>query len=191
MSGVTRRAFLKGGAVAAGGLVVGCRTTDSSVAPDAAMSDAIVFDAWINITPDDRILLYVDKVEMGQGTLTAYATLVGEELEVDPQRIEVRHAWVDARFNLMGMQSTGGSTSLSDRWTPLRESAAAARVVLERAGAEQMRVPVEDVAARDGFVVHLPSARRLSAALTCTVRREAILLPTSSSKAKTSAMSPS
>ena len=27
---------------------------------------------------------------MGQGTFTAFATLVAEELEVDPQRIEVR-----------------------------------------------------------------------------------------------------
>ncbi len=156
MSGLTRREFLSASAAAAsaaaaGGLIVGCRTASGPAGPTGA-ADSATFDAWINITPDDRIFVMVDKVEMGQGTLTGFATLVGEELEVDPQRIELRHAWVDERFGRM--QSTGGSNSLAARYLPLRESAARARVMLERAAAERLGVDVAEVAARDGFVVH-------------------------------------
>ena len=45
-------------------------------------------DAWLEITADDRVVLHVDKVEMGQGTFTAFATLVGEELEVAQVRLK-------------------------------------------------------------------------------------------------------
>ena len=103
MTALTRRGFLQGAAVAAGGLVVGCA---SPLPPVPAAGDARVsgFDAWLHVTNDDRILLYCDKVEMGQGTFTAFATLVAEELEVDPQRIEVRHAPANDAFKLRDVQ---------------------------------------------------------------------------------------
>ena len=161
MTEFTRRAFLQGSTVAVAGLVIGCRTHATAKWKEAP--GAAEFDAWIQITPADDVLVYVDKVEMGQGTLTGFATLVGEELELDPQRIKVRHASVDSRYRVPGpIQGTGGSTSLVDRWVPLRESAARARVLLERAGAERMGVPIDEVDARDGFVRHAASGRALS-----------------------------
>lgn len=163
MTELSRRTFLQGSAVVAGGLLLGCRTGHSPGRPvDLVTDDVGVFDTWLNITPEGRVVLIVDKVEMGQGTLTGSATAVGEELEVDPLDIEVRHAWVDDHFDSLGLQGTGGSTSMADRYLPLRETAARARVMLERAGAERMQVPVEAVSARDGFVVHESSGRSLS-----------------------------
>ena len=163
MTEVTRRGFLQGGAAVASGLLLGCQTRPPQARPhDLSTQEVGTFDTWLNVTPEGRVVLVVDKVEMGQGTWTGSATAVGEELEVDPLEIEVRHAWVDDKFDSFGIQGTGGSTSLSDRYLPLRETAARARIMLERAGAERMQVPVESVSARDGFVSHPPSARRLS-----------------------------
>ncbi len=161
MSGLTRRAFLSGSTATAAGLLIGCRTRRRPPVATEQGGASTEFDAWIHVTPDDRIVVYVDKVEMGQGTLTGFATLVGEELEVDPQRIDVRHAFVDERYP-GPMQATGGSTSLAERFLPVRSSAARARVMLERAAADRMGVAVEEVAARDGEIVHVSSGRRLS-----------------------------
>ena len=87
MSELTRRRFLQGTGLAAGGLIMGCalRPNKSAVSLVSERSfEGAAFDAWLQITPDDRILLQLDKVEMGQGTTTGFATLLAEELEVDP-----------------------------------------------------------------------------------------------------------
>ncbi len=86
MSGLTRSAFLRASGLGAGALVLGCRSSGSwSAGLDG--SETAVFDAWLAITSDDRILLHVDKVEMGQGTHTAYATRIAEELRISPSGV--------------------------------------------------------------------------------------------------------
>ncbi len=135
MTGLTRRAFLQASGITAGALVLGCRSSEawSSSGRDSD-SDTAVFDAWLAITEDDRILLHVHKVEMGQGTHTAFATLVGEELRVPPDRIELIAAPVDGAY-ASPMQMTGGSNSLRATWEPLRETCARARELLRAAAA--------------------------------------------------------
>ena len=157
MSGLTRRQFIGGSAAAAataGGMWIGCTSAASGVSAAPGAAD---LGPWIQITPDDRVLVWADKVEMGQGTMTGYATLVGEELELDPARIEVVHPGVDARFG--PFQSTGGSTSLAERWLPLRESAAKARERLKRAAADRLGVPTHELEVDAGRVSHPASGR--------------------------------
>ena len=156
MSGLTRREFLGGSAAAAvaagSGLLVGCASSQSTT----GSADTQALGPWIEITNEDRVLVWVDKVEMGQGTMTGYATLVGEELDLDPARIEVVHPGVDQRF---GFQNTGGSNSLSASWGPLRESAAEARARLELAAAKRFDVPRSELSVDDGAVLHAASGR--------------------------------
>lgn len=162
MSGLTRREFLGSSAAAAaiaatgGGLVVGCT---SPSAAGTATPGATELGPWIQITNDGRVLVWADKVEMGQGTMTGYATLVGEELDLDPARIELRHPGVDARF---GFQNTGGSNSLASSWVPLRETAARARARLEMAAADRLDVPRSELSVDDARVTHAGSGRSLS-----------------------------
>ncbi len=160
MSGLTRRAFLRASGLGAGALVLGCRSSGSWCA-GLDGSETAVFDAWLAITSDDRILLHVDKVEMGQGTHTAYATLIAEELRITPQRIEIRSAPVDDAFS-NPMQMTGGSDSMRGSWEPLRLTGARAREMLRSAAAERFGVEATEIEVDDGFVRNSASGERLS-----------------------------
>ena len=126
MSDLSRRGFLQLSGAAAGSLVLGCSTTPDETWATTAPDDGSAFDAWLAITPEGRILVHAHKVEMGQGTHTAFATLVGEELRTPPERIEIVSAPVDEVFGAP-MQGTGGSSSLKEIWVPLRETGARAR----------------------------------------------------------------
>jgi len=160
---LTRRVFLQGTGVAAGGLVAGCvlRSSPDAVSRAAEESfEGTTFDAWLQITPDDRIILQLDKVEMGQGTTTGYATLLAEELEVDPRRIEVHPAPVHEQFR-KPLQVTGGSTSMREGFEPLRRTGAQARERLKRAAAERWGVATATLAAQDGAIQNPATGERL------------------------------
>lgn len=142
----------------------------ASPSKGAVASASFEPNAWLRITPDDRILFTLDRVEMGQGTMTSHATLVAEELEVEPVRIEVVFAegrggeYNNPKF---GIQLTGGSTSVATSWEPLRRAGATAREMLRAAAARRLAVPVSEVTARDGRLHHQPSGRSLSYGEVC------------------------
>ena len=46
-------------------------------------------NAWVAITPDNQITIFVEKPEMGQGQRTVEAMLLAEELEVDLSAIRI------------------------------------------------------------------------------------------------------
>lgn len=162
MSPVTRRDFLRHSGVAVGSLVLGCSTTHSRQWPNQTdHPDAEAFDAWLAITPSGEILVQAFKVEMGQGTYTAFATLVGEELRTSPQSITLLSAPVGAAFGAP-MQGTGGSTSLKEIWQPMRESAARAREMLIATAAGRWAVEPASLTIDEGAVVQPASGARLS-----------------------------
>ncbi len=61
----------------------------------------------------------------------------------------------------LGVQATGGSSSVRDAWGPLRQAAACARALLLEAGARRLGVPRADCATAAGAVVHAGSGRRI------------------------------
>lgn len=146
MNGMSRRTFLQASGIAAGSLLLGCggRSPGSAWAEVPSVHG---FDAFLAITPDGRILVRANEAEMGQGTFTAFATLIGEELRTDPRLIEVEAAPVAAAY---GMQSTGGSSSLVGMWEPMRETGARAREMLRAAAAMRWGVDVAAVDVADG-----------------------------------------
>lgn len=62
----------------------------------------------------------------------------------------------------LGIQITGGSSSVRDAWLPMRTAGAAARDMLLRAGAMRLDVAATELSTRDGMVTHEPSGRALS-----------------------------
>ncbi|RLM51443.1 xanthine dehydrogenase family protein molybdopterin-binding subunit, partial [Halobellus sp. Atlit-31R] len=69
--------------------------------------------------------------------------------------------WLMAKLGReLGIMFTGGSTSVKDAWTPMREAGAVARAMLLKAAAEEWRVPVARLATEDGFVLG-PGGRRM------------------------------
>ncbi|NIR59616.1 MAG: molybdopterin-dependent oxidoreductase, partial [Gammaproteobacteria bacterium] len=118
---------------------------------------------WVAIGPDNRVTVRIDRSEMGQGVLTALATLVAEELEVDLAQVRTEFAPADPAYAnpLLDAQITGGSTAVRAAWTSLRRAAAQAREQLRAAAAERWGVTSTACRAQAGAVVHVPSGRRL------------------------------
>ncbi len=58
----------------------------------------------------------------------------------------------------LGVNATGGSSSVADAWGPLRMAAATARASLLSAAASQWNVPVGELVVKDGVVTH-PSGK--------------------------------
>ena len=160
--GLSRRALIRAGAAAGGGLLlsIGLRM------PDAAAADASGFapNAFVRIDRDGRVTLIVCQVEMGQGTYSSMPMLIAEELEVDLAQAHVEHAPPDDKlyFNpLLGFQATGGSTSVPGFWEPLRRAGATARTMLVAAAADSWKVDANSCRAEKGEVVHVPTGRKL------------------------------
>lgn len=105
---------------------------------------------WFEITADNEIVLHSPKVEMGQGSFTSMAQIAADELAVDISQMKVVHA-ATASGNVDGF-STGGSTSISSLWMPLRELAATMREMLKAEAAKQMGLGVAALSVSKGIV---------------------------------------
>ncbi len=71
--------------------------------------------------------------------------------------------WSMARAGrALGIQVTGGSTSVRDAWLPMRAAGAAARDMLQRAAARRLDVPVAELEVAGGMVTHGASGRALA-----------------------------
>jgi isoquinoline 1-oxidoreductase beta subunit len=132
------------------------------VQPGAQPGD-FVPGAWLRITPDDKLYFTLDRVEMGQGTMTSHAQILADELEVDPARFVVELAGADRAYDNpdSNLQVTGGSASVKLSYDPLRRAGAVAREMLRSAAAKRFQAPLADCRAEGGAVVHVPSGRRL------------------------------
>lgn len=161
-----RRNILKAGAAVGGGLLIGFYLPGAQRLAQAADASPALFapNAWIRVGADDTVTIMLDKSEMGQGVMTALPMLVAEELEVDWARVRVETAPADKAYTnpLLGMQGTGGSTSVRSSWVGLRKAGATARELLVSAAAQTWGVKEEACHAEQGAVLHPASGRRLS-----------------------------
>jgi len=74
---------------------------------------------------------------------------------------EALRSVMGALFKVMGLQLTGGSSTVPDSFTKLRMAGAAARETLKLAASRQSGVPVDQLKTEKGAVV-LPDGRRLA-----------------------------
>src|SRR5437764_8600559 len=154
VSVVNRRDFLKKGAAGGAALVVGFHLAPRAFADQAKDQEEKTpnpFDAWVRITPDDRVTLVLGKSEMGQGVFTALPMILAEELSLDWKQVHVEQAPTNPKIYDLG---TGGSGSVAGSWLPLRQAGAAAREMLIAAAAKRWDVGTDTCKAKNGFVVH-------------------------------------
>ncbi|AJE04113.1 xanthine dehydrogenase family protein molybdopterin-binding subunit [Geobacter pickeringii] len=161
---MSRRAFLRTGAVLGGGLILGVHLPLGTARGVEPPGKTFAPNAFLRIGSDDSITVIVNKSEMGQGVYTALPMIVAEELEVDPAVIRVEPAPVAPAYNhaLWGIQVTGGSTSVRTEWERLAQAGAAARQMLIAAAAGRWEAKPAECRAENGQVVHQPTGRRLS-----------------------------
>lgn len=157
---LTRRRFLQVGGIVLGGAMVAiypgrvpmrraaAQTVENLDFPASISSYRP--DFWFEVLPDNTIILKSPKVEMGQGIFTGYAMLAAEELEVPLSQIKVEHAATST--GVIDSLGTGGSTSTSSMFTPIREVAATMREMLKAAAAKEWGVDVSAVTASNGSI---------------------------------------
>ncbi len=153
---VSRRDFLRTGALACGGLVLGLHLPGlKPLAALAAQEPSIrVLNAFVRIGTDDVVTVIANHSEMGQGAYTSIAQVVADELEADWSKVRVESAPVDPVYNhtVFGIQMTGGSTSTWSEWDRLRKAGASAKRMLVEAAAEKWGVDPSGCLAVRGVV---------------------------------------
>jgi len=157
---VSRRDFLKTGAVGGASLVIGFYWGPRPAEAAEAGGD-FAPNAYIQIDPSGEIRLVAARSEMGQGVRTSLLMILAEELDADWSKIKVEQAVAtsDAKY---GDMTTGGSQSVRSSWDPLRQAGAAARAMLIAAAAETWGVPTAECSATGGSVIeHKKSGRRV------------------------------
>jgi isoquinoline 1-oxidoreductase beta subunit len=161
----SRRGFLRSGAAAGGGLMLGLSLPFANYAAQAADTDGFAPNAFVHIGTDGQIVLTMPYVEMGQGTYTAIAMLIAEELEVELNQVRLEHAPPNERLYgnplLGGIQATGNSNAIRAAWTPMRQAGAVARTMLVSAAAERWNVDPATCRAQSGEVIHAPTGRSI------------------------------
>jgi isoquinoline 1-oxidoreductase subunit beta len=154
----TRRAFLKTSVFAGTGLVL-CLELPRSAAADAPVT--FEPNAYISITPDNIVRLWITRSEMGQGVHTTLPMMLAEELEADWSQIQYEQAMPGGRFKGIRLR-TSGSGSTVGTYNALRKAGATAREMLIAAAAEKWNVTASSCRANQGTVVHPVSGRVLS-----------------------------
>src|SRR5437764_2268560 len=168
VTNLSRRKFIVGSAaVAGGGLALGIPLAfDGSGAASAAAKSATEtgteVNAWVVIRPDSTCVIRMARSEMGQGTETGLAQLVAEELDCGWTHVKTEFPTPGqslARKRAWGEMGTGGSRGIRTSEDYVRRGAAAARLMLLQAAADQWHAPVEELTVSDGVITHVASKR--------------------------------
>jgi isoquinoline 1-oxidoreductase subunit beta len=100
--GVKRRIFLIGGAAVVGGGIFALRWQHGAMQDRAkaltGQAGEATFTGWLKISTTDEITLYSPSVDMGQGTHSALAQMLAEELDADFSKLRVEQAPADPAF---------------------------------------------------------------------------------------------
>ncbi|HJU88076.1 MAG TPA: xanthine dehydrogenase family protein molybdopterin-binding subunit [Gemmatimonadaceae bacterium] len=174
---VTRRDFVRLGAIAAGGLMLGFYLVERDRPRHLPNEGAFSPNGFLRIGTDGSIVVIIDKSEMGQGVVTSLAMLVAEELECSLDSVRTEFAPIHTQYNRLfagarvtafgrisevGAQATGGSSSVQSSWMTLRRAGAAAREMLIDAAAARWSVARDGCVARNGAITHAATNRRAS-----------------------------
>ncbi|MDB5025279.1 MAG: xanthine dehydrogenase family protein molybdopterin-binding subunit [Mucilaginibacter sp.] len=152
---ISRRNFLKAGALLSGGLLISFTVPHAGrlMVQDAAT--AFAPNAFLRISADNSITVILSHVEMGQGVWTTLPMILAEELDADWNNIKVMHSGVDKDYNhtVYGIQITGGSSTTWSEFDRYRKAGATARVMLTQAAAKRSGVAVESCTTKNGHVI--------------------------------------
>ena len=159
-----RRGFMRVSFAAAGGLVVSLYLGRTSPAREssAPQAPAKVYppDAFVNIKPDGKIVIQVNRLEFGQGVQTALPMVLADELDADWKNVigELAPAADVYKDPLYGIQMVGGSGSIAHSYQQYRELGAKTRAMLVAAAADRWKT-TPDKCRTEASVVHGPTGQ--------------------------------
>jgi isoquinoline 1-oxidoreductase beta subunit len=148
---LSRRAVLKAGVVAGGGLSLGWQFGSARAAVPGQLS------AFVQIAADGAIRITAHQPEVGQGVRTSFPMMIAEELDVDWAQVTVVPAPGDRAT--YGVQIAGGSMATPTQFDRMRRLGAAARAMLVQAAAAAWGVPAAEISTGSAMLHHKPSGR--------------------------------
>jgi len=160
---LSRRKFLTGGVVVAGGLVLGVhyypKLSSGATLPHNTNADRAKLNpsVYLGIDPDGTVWIVASRSEMGTTSRTTLPLVVADELDADWNRVKIEQAIGDKRY---GDQFTDGSHSIRSFYDAMREAGATARFMLIQAAAKQWGVPPAECETELHVVVHRSTNRR-------------------------------
>jgi len=146
---LTRRQLLEAGALVVGFSLAPRLARGQSVAtaPRALPLDAV--DSFLAVRADGTVVVHSGKVDLGTGHRIAMRQMVGEELDLGVDRIEL----IEGDTALTPNQGpTAGSTGVMRGGVELRQAAATAREALLALAAERLQRPAGELSLADGTV---------------------------------------
>ena len=166
---LNRRGFLRVSFAAAGGLFVSLYLrvplTGDALAQEVPMPQvpAKVFppDAFVNIRPDGKIVIQVNRLEFGQGVQTALPMVLADEMDADWSNViaDLAPAADVYKDPMFGIQMVGGSGSIAHSFQQYRELGAKTRAMLVAAAADRWKT-TPDKLRTEASVVHGPNGQR-------------------------------
>jgi isoquinoline 1-oxidoreductase beta subunit len=178
--GISRRGLLIGGGAAVG-LLVAWQAWPRRYQPNLAADPAeTLFNAFLKIGADGRVVVAVPQAEVGQGVYTTLPQILADELGADWRTVAVEPAplsplyvnqllagdlgeaawptglgrWaMEEEAERSALMLTGGSTSVRAFEPRLREAGAAARALLQMAAADRWNADWAELDTSQGFVV--------------------------------------
>ena len=179
---LSRRKLLIGGGAGVG-LLVAWGLWPRRYEPNLrAAPGETLFNAFLRIASDGRVIVAVPQAELGQGVYTSLPQILADELGADWRTIAVEAAPISPLYangvlagaiagarlpeSLRGVEQwalreyatrtalmlTGGSTSIRAFEAPMRAAGAAARALLSKAAGKRWELDWETLDTRSGFV---------------------------------------
>ena len=136
---IDRRGFLRVSFAAASGLLVSLYLPPITLGQEAPAPKVYPPDAFVNIRPDGKIVIQVNRLEFGQGVQTSLPMVLADELDADWSNViaELAPAADVYKDPLFGMQMVGGSGSIAHSFQQYRELGAKTRAMLVAAAADR------------------------------------------------------
>jgi isoquinoline 1-oxidoreductase beta subunit len=162
---LTRRGFLRVSFAAAGGLMVSLYLSPNDAGAQEAplppqQPKVYPPDAFVNIRPDGKIVIQVNRLEFGQGVQTSLPMVLADELDADWANViaELAPAADVYKDPMFGIQMVGGSGSIAHSFQQYRELGAKTRAMLVAAAADRWSTTPDQCRTEAG-VVHGPNGK--------------------------------
>ncbi|MBG9375150.1 xanthine dehydrogenase family protein molybdopterin-binding subunit [Panacibacter sp. DH6] len=161
---ISRRNFVRAGSITGAALTIGFNFSAAAKDETAILTgeDAdtmgIPLNAFVSIDTSGKITIMNHRSEMGQGAYQVVPQMIAEELEVNPENVNIVFAPGDNKK--YGSQLTGGSSTVRGAYKHLLRIGATAREMLIMAAAKKWNADQKDCYAANAQVIHQPTGKK-------------------------------
>lgn len=124
---------------------------------------------WVEIKPDGHVVIFNPAAEMGQGSMTALAAIIADEMDADWSKVVIENSPIEPSIygltwegKIGGPMITVGSRTVRGYYQALRLAGAQIRLILKAAAAQTWQVEAADIQTVQGKVHHAASGKSLA-----------------------------